>query len=525
MQQNNIVLISFYELDSFSVRILHTILKKAGFAVTSIFFKRLNMNNTMNRPTTAEIDALIELIKERQPLFVGISLRSPFFKLAAQITSAIKKRLKGLVVWGGVHAIIRPAQCIEFADIVCIGEGEEAILELANKLSNGEAIDRIRNLWIKQGNQIIKNDLRPLIQDLDAIPFPDFSNQDKFLVEDDAVLNLPAPEQRTSYWIMTSRGCPFNCTFCCNSVLRSVYKDKGKYVRRRSVDNVIQELVEAKKRFKNLADIAFEDDVFTFDVNWMRKFRDQYKAIFNIPFSCYCHPKATADEMIGLLKDAGVAKVTMGIQSGSEPFRHKYFKRYDTNREIVNAGNILAKHKVSCVYDVIMDNPLETNEDRRQTLNLLLQLPRPFELHTHTLTYFPEAQFTGLLLEKGVITENDVEDQREKSYERWTPTLDLQRSKENLFWDNLYYLARTGYVPRGFVLWLSRSSLLKNSPRILTLLLKLTSSNIHTVGRGSKISTIRWYLMSGIFRLPLLFRKKTWIFLWAKIKEKKVFKI
>ena len=502
--KRNVVLIALYDLDSFSVRTLHAVLKEAGFNVNSIFFKCLNSNNTMDHPTNDEINTLIKLIKKLEPILVGISVRSTLFKLASNITKRIKKEVQTLVIWGGVHPTIRPTQSIEFADIVCIGESEEAILELATKLSKGEEIDSIQNLWIKKKDKIIRNSLRPLIQNLDSIPFPDFSNKNKFFLEKGKVLSMPNSNQRTSYQIMTSRGCPFNCTYCCNNAFRKVYKDKGKYVRRRSVENVIKELIYSKSKFKNLAFITFCDDVFTFDSDWIRKFSSQYKQSINLPFSCYCHPKSTNEGIVQLLKSAGVITMTMGIQSGSEEVRNKYFKRYDKNEDIIKAGQILCKYKINCSYDVIMDNPLETNKNKRETFNLLLKLPKPFELHTHTLTHFPETEFTNLLLKKKIILKNDVEDQKQESYKRWTPSLDLRRDKENLFWDSLYYLAKKRRVPKKLLIWLSHSNFLKRHPKPLTLLLRLTSSNIYTVNKSSKIDMMRWYLIS----IVILAKKK-----------------
>lgn len=518
MKKENVVLVALYDLDSFGVNTLYTVLKKAGFNAHSIFFKRMNPNMSMNFPSIEEINAFIRLIIELKPLFVGISLRSTNFKVACMLTEEIKKEVDTLVVWGGVHPTIRPEQCIKFADIVCIGEGEEPVVELATKLSEDEVSDNIQNLWIKRGNEIIKNDLRPLIEYLDTIPLPDFSNENKYLVENGGILPLPDPSERTSYGLMTSRGCPFSCTFCCNNILRKIYKGKGKYVRRRSVENVIEELLQAKKIFKNLKDIRFIDDVFTFDINWIRNFCNQYTKEVNIPFHCLCHPKRTDEEMIQLLKNAGLTTMIMGIQTGSEEFKHKYLERYESNEEIIRAAQILHKYKINCFYDIIMGNPLDTNEDRRRTLNLLLELPRPFELHTFTLTHFPKTKLTDLLLEKGLILENDVEDQKQRSSGgHFCPTLDLSRDKENLFWDNLYFLARKNFIPKQFIVWLSHSSYLKEHPEKLTFLLRLTSTNIYSVSLDSKAGMLRMYLILLLQRPQLLFEKNSWISLWNKI--------
>lgn len=496
MKQGNVVLVALYDLDSFPVRTLHAILKEAGFNVHTIFFKHLNPNNTMDFAKDEEIGCLVDMIKGLNPILVGISLRSTHFKLACKMTKEIKTNVSAPVIWGGVHPTIRPGQCIKFADIVCVGEGEGPIVDLATKLSKGEEIDRIQNLWIRRGDRIIKNDLRPLIQNLDSLPFPDFSNENKYLVEHGKILPLPGQDERGSYYVMTSRGCPFSCTYCCNNALRRIYKDKGSYVRRRSVDSVIAELIVAKRIFKNLKFIAFEDDVFTFDIDWIRDFCTKYKRGVALPFFCYCHPKATNEEIIRLIKDAGVKCMTMGVQTGSEEIRHKYFNRHDTNEEIINASRILHKYKIDCAYDVILDNPFETDENKKETFDLFMRLPRPFVLHMHTLTHFPETELTRVLLEKGLISEGDVEDQKEESYTRWTPVLDTRRSKENLYWDNLYYLTQKKYVPKRVLLWLSRIKYFKRNPGLLTSLLRLTTANIYAIKPGS----IRWYLWTKVIR-------------------------
>ncbi|MBP7087937.1 MAG: B12-binding domain-containing radical SAM protein [Candidatus Omnitrophica bacterium] len=520
MAKDNIALITFYDLDSFAIHTLHSVLKAADFNVHSIFFKSLNINSTADPPTDSEIAALIKLLKKIDPVTVGISFRSTFFKLASQITNKIRENLDTLVIWGGIHPTIRPNQCLELADMVCVGEGEGAMLDLATKLLKKEEVDNIPNLWIKKGDRVIKNDLRLLIQDLDSLPFPDFLPDNKYFIQDSHILPLASPIQRTDYSIMTSRGCPFSCTYCYNNIAKKINKDKGKYVRRRSVENVMEELAQAKENFKNLLYISFLDDLFTFDIDWIRRFHQRYKKEIDLPFYCHIHPRFSDEEMIALLKDAGCAGMTMGIQTGSEESRHNFFERYETNEQIVKSAQNLGKYRINCTYDLIMDNPFETDKHKRETFELLLQLPRPFKLCIHSLTHFPETKLTNLLLDKGIISESDVEDQKQKSYTRWTPALDLERNKEDLFWDNLYYLNQKKYVPRKFLTRLSNVSFFKQHPKPLTFLLRLTSFSIYTIRSGSKLDALRWSLLTLFNKPYLLFKKRTWFFLWFKIKAK-----
>ena len=213
----------------------------------------------------------------------------------------------------------------------------------------------------------------------------------------------------------------------------------------------------------------------------------------------------------------------MGIQSGSEELRHKYYERHETNEEILVAAQILAKYEVNCVYDLILDNPIETENNRKETLNLLLKLPRPFQLCTFTLHHFPETNLTKILLEKGMISENDLEDQKQLSFRQWESALDLRRSKGTLFWDNLYYLARRKHVPKRLLIWLSHIHFLKRHPKVLTFLLTLMIGDRRTFS-SSKVGMIRWYLTN----FPrLLFRRGAWLLIRQILEEslrKKPFK-
>lgn len=502
------LLIALYDTDSLPVRTLHAVLKRAGVAVRTLFFKSMNINNTMSPPTEKEIRLLVEFVRRINPGFVGISLRSTHFKLACRITAEIKKAAgETFVVWGGVHPTICPDKCLEFADAVCVGEGEEAVAGLARVIANHESPTEIGNLWIRNGEKTIKCEMRPLISDLDTLPFPDFTNTDMFFLSGDGIKPMPGPGERTSYMIMTSRGCPFGCTYCCNNILRDIYKGKGGFLRRRSPENVIVELKEARKTFPNLSFITFEDDVFTFNREWLGKFGSMYRREINLPFFCYCHPEYADAETIRLLKEAGLAKTTMGIQSGAEKVRRELYKRNETNEEIIRAARILREYNIETAYDLILDNPLETEEDRAETFRLLIEIPRPYELHTHTLTHFPRTKLTELLIEKGVITKADIEDEKQMSYERWTPALDLSRDRANLFWDCIYYMAKKRYIPSALVEVAAQNRFLRRHPLVLAIPLRITSTYVYTIRRDSKFDDFRFRIMGKLFaRIKRLLR-------------------
>ena len=131
MAKGNVVLIAMYDIDSFAVRTLHAVLARQGFPVHSIFFKQLNVNNTMDRETESEVQSLIGLLRRLNPILVGLSVRSTYFQLAACLSARIRHEIGCTVLWGGVHVTISPEECLDHADAICLGEGEEALVELA----------------------------------------------------------------------------------------------------------------------------------------------------------------------------------------------------------------------------------------------------------------------------------------------------------------------------------------------------------------------------------------------------------
>lgn len=470
-----IVLISFYNLESLGVRTIHSILKKEGFEVYSVFFGRLKKNFTLNVPriNKKDIDVLLDFIIKIDSFLVGISLNSIFFDLTSDITTKIKKQTDSTVIWGGIHPTSQPEQCLKFADAVCIGEGDGAITELANKLSLGNSISEIKNIYTKRGDQIVKNELRPLINNPDLIVTPDFSSDNKVLIENGKIKPVPSDDERISYECMTSRGCPFACSYCYTSKLKKIYSAGSGFIRRRSVDSVITELKNIKNRHNNLEIIYFLDDVFTLDYNWLKDFSEKYIEHINLPFYCYCHPKYSDDRTINLLKEMGVFRIIMGIQSGSEKIRRGLYKRFDTNKDIINAVKIMKKYNIHAVYDVIINNPVETDKDREDSFNLLLKLPRPINIDLRFLSHFPGTFLTDFLIKEGVVIDGDLEHNCKKSFIGWKKFYHIKNSKFDLFWNCLFSLLNFNFIPIFIILKIRKSRFLKKYPWIFLIFLRL----------------------------------------------------
>jgi len=181
-------------------------------------------------------------------------------------------------------------------------------------------------------------------------------------------------------------------------------------VRFRSVNNVIEELKEAKKKIKNLKFVQFWDEIFPQDKNWIDEFVVQYKQEIDLPFSIWTHPLKINKELIDKLVHAGLYKAVMGIQSGSLRIRRNIFHRVETQEDIIKASRILSECKVPrIVYDFMLRHPFETREDIIQSFELCKRLYKPFELQLHGLNFLPGTDIIGLAIKSGVVDAVDLE--------------------------------------------------------------------------------------------------------------------
>lgn len=467
-----IVLISPYLFRSMSVRILSAAIKQTPHTIFSIFFKELRPSN-MKNPTDKEYTLFRDLIEQIKPDLIGISVRSTFFKQAKELTGIVKDVNKDIfVVWGGIHPTVAPEHSLGYADGVCLGEGVYPIVELIENLARGDrkAVEAVSNLYVRnRQNQIIKNPIHDLEDNIDNYPDQDWSEQNTFYIDRNTVFErMPCDLPVNNYYIMSSFGCPFSCNFCCNNALRMLYKGKGRYLRRRSVGRVIGELRRAKGIFPDLNVIDIVDDVFTFDKNWLTEFAQKYKDEINIPFSCYAHPSMIDKETIEILLNAGLNAVTMGIQSGSEHIRRGVFNiNTYGNEDIRKAAIYLKELGVVPCYDLILDNPFEDIKYRYESLGLFLTLPRPFDLHQHSLTFFPGVELTRRAVRDGIIKDEFIECEEQKSMFRWSLELDTTRKPQDLFWDDLFFMTRYPGIPKALIKRLSRSRLFYKRPKLI----------------------------------------------------------
>ena len=404
-----VVLIALYRYQNFPIRIMHSLLENIdGVTPHTIFYQNF-YTNALKLPTEKEEELITRKIVELNPKIVGISVYSPFALIAKRLTRLIKEKTSSIVIWGGIHPTLSPETSLQEADIVCVGEGEGALVDLVTAIRDKKAYQDIENLWLNKNGHTIKNPMRNLIQDLDSIPSPAYAKDSFYFIGSNRLTQTDPALSDPILPVLPARGCPFTCSYCVNSLLRPMYRNLGRFTRRRSVDNVIEEVKEvlqmpgSKKKL-----VEFHDENFGTNDAWLEEFESRYKDEIGLPFKVQYNPKLVKAGIISRLVNIGLHRVKFGIEAGTDQIRNQIFHRPGKNREIVNLVNTISNYDVKIRYDLILDNPYDTEETLKETVNLLMQLPKPLRFNLYSLQYFPGYPLTLKALNDGHIHAEEV---------------------------------------------------------------------------------------------------------------------
>ncbi|MFH1464981.1 MAG: radical SAM protein [Pseudomonadota bacterium] len=329
-----------------------------------------------------------------RPLIAGFPLMTGNQAWALRAARAIRGRWPAHVILGGVHPTFFPEIVREDGvDAVCRGEGEDALLTLAGRLERGEGVADIPNLWVKQGGVVHENPMAPLRQDLDALPAPDHG-----------LYHRAAP--RAQKIVMTTRGCPFSCTYCHNVGMRELTRGLGTWFRTRSVGSVMAELREIKARHHPRS-MHFADDIFGTDVAWLREFSGRYRAEIGLPFYCMLHLHLVTEESARLLAEAGCFFVGVGIESGSERVRRELLHRPGRSEELVRAAGLLRDRGIALRTNNMVGLPGESLDEMLETLAINQRI-QPRDAVCRFFTPYPGTALARYAVEHGFLDAGSV---------------------------------------------------------------------------------------------------------------------
>lgn len=333
-------------------------------------------------------------IKEYRPDILGFSALTGGHLWVESCAAVVKQQriFDAPIIVGGAHPTFFPDMIKNPSiDFICRGEGEHALLELLDRMDSGEEVTMIPNIWAKKDNKIIQNDVRPLLEDLDILPFADRSHYEKY----------PFLKNNPHKKIIASRGCPFSCAYCYNSAFKSLYRNKGKLVRRRSVKNVIDEILQLQEMGK-IKTLEMVDDAFLADKEWFLAFADEYRGNIKVPYACFSIVKNIDEKVAEALKKSNCKCIEFGIEAGNERIRKELYGKKISNDDIERGAHLLHQNGLKFLSFNMVGAPFETFEEMQETILLNQKIKTDYPWCSIMQPY-PGTEIFNYCVEKGLI--------------------------------------------------------------------------------------------------------------------------
>ena len=320
--------------------------------------------------TTDWKDDIKKLVKSFKPDLICVSSTEDMWELGMRVLEEIKDyKLKNNVpiIAGGVFPTFAPQLCIKYdlVDIVCVGEGENALIDLSNRLKNNEDFSNITNCWVKKSDKTIKKNSITSPVDINKNPLIDISH-----FEEKRLYRPMAGRVYKMIPIETIRGCPFTCTFCNSPDQMRLYKKLGhNYYRKKRMDLVYKELKHFKDVHKVEYNYFWADTFLGMSNKELDAFCEMYKEI-NLPFWIQTRPETVSDDNMKKLSSVGLHRISFGIEHGNEEFRKKILDRRWKNKDIIEVLKIPHKYGIKFSANNITGFPTETKKLAFDTIEL-----------------------------------------------------------------------------------------------------------------------------------------------------------
>lgn len=362
---------------------------------------------------------------------VAFSSMTGYSDLTKQVIHRVREiNQQAYIMWGGIHSIIYPEDAIlADVDAICTGEGEFPFAEWLHHAEKGSDYRNVQNFWFKdrKSGEITRNPFRALMspEELDTLPFMKYGGAEKIYRIGEGFSNVTISDylgnNGLGYPALWSIGCPLHCTFCGNTVFIANDPKYAK-IRHPSAEYIVREVERARSVHPHLSTVLFYDDSFlAIPMRELTEFAEKWRERVRMPFVVFgVIPTYVHRDRMELLTWAGLQRVRMGVQSGSERML-KFYKRPTPIPKVEDAARIISefkKYQINPAYDLIVDNPFETREDVTETLELVYRLARPFSLNIFSLRVIPNTVLAKQMDENGI----DLE-QINANYMSLRPTL------------------------------------------------------------------------------------------------------
>lgn len=383
-------------------------LKQANYETKLIFdpmlFSDVYMNTNILAKHYDAINAIMRDAKEYNPDFIIFSMLSDDVLWVRERAKQLKTVTNAIVIVGGVHPTAVPEKVIQYPyfDYVVTGEGEDILPRLLHNLSQNLSVDEIKGVFYKRKHQIFGEINRAIIQNLDNYPPPDKE-----------LFYSVAPWAKKEYSLIVSRGCPYQCTYCHNNYLKKVWDGNGKYIRARSVSNVMNELVDSKQKYDFSTVNIWDDNILALG-QYAFDFFEEYALKVGVPFKTFAHPSNINKRTAKLLADAKCWRIEIGVQTIDKRGR-KICGRTETDEMIKNAIQLLQEVGIQVAVSVITGLPYESN-DQLYLMSKFFAETKPDRILAFLLRYYPKTDIMKIGLESGAINEEDWKQIEEGQY-------------------------------------------------------------------------------------------------------------
>ncbi len=340
----------------------------------------------------------VRRLEATAPDLVGFTSITHFFPIVREWIRWTREVSRAPIIVGGVHAILDPmdVMAVPEVDHVCTGEGELTLRDLCARLEGAGDPSTTLGTWSRADDGTIRcNPPRPLVQDLDALPFPDYSIYDYASLYDARHRRLP---------VMVSRGCPFSCTYCANASLRDAYPDRRHYVRFMSPPRAIAYIEGLIRQYPGITSLVFNDNILCRDHAWLTEFSALYRARVGLPFTGNMRPGFGGDDVPRLLREAGCERICMGVENGDEDIANRVLRRGQSNATIMKAFDAFRAQGIETVAYNILGAPFETPRTLLATIRLNARL-RPSIMSAFIYYPFPGTQSHRVCREHGFLTD------------------------------------------------------------------------------------------------------------------------
>jgi anaerobic magnesium-protoporphyrin IX monomethyl ester cyclase len=400
---------------------------------------------THKRSTMEDVKGdLLEVIEEFEPDVTGVSVTEDTCLVGFELADAVRTASKSRIIFGGVFCMAEPETVIAHpsVDMVCIGEGEIALSELLRNLEVGGSITGVEGLWVKaEDGAIVRNAVAPPV-DLDKLPFPDLS------LIDDRHFYLPmAGHAYKMVHLSSQRGCPRRCTYCCNQLFLDAYEGYiREYLgRKMSIPRFIDTFLHLKDTYDFNFFQIMDEDFLLRSLADIKHFHDLYKERVGLPFWIQAEANHVTEDKIRYLRDAGLAAIAIGIETGSDYVREQVYRRHTSREATLRAFEIMHKHGIRTSGNVIVGAPHEGRREIFESIDLVTKC-RPGALNVNVLAPYRGTEIREYCVEKGYLDKDYICDARVP----WNAVLEMPQISKRETDDLVRTFALYATLPREY---------------------------------------------------------------------------